>query len=127
MDIQDLGIFWQLTIKTMDDLNIVSNENLTLEMYVMQLMHLKNIENEGETKIDKWPQIDTQIILDQKIKIAVQINGKTREIIEVIKNLDKDNLIKESKTHKKINDSLVNKKIIKTVFVKNRIINYLVK
>ena len=28
----------------MDDIKVVSNENLTLEMYVMQLIHLKNIE-----------------------------------------------------------------------------------
>ena len=28
----------------MDDLRIVGNENLTLEMYIMQLMHLKNID-----------------------------------------------------------------------------------
>ena len=46
LDIQDIGLFWQLTIKTIDDLRIVSNENLTLEMYVMQLVHLKNIEAE---------------------------------------------------------------------------------
>jgi len=48
LDSQDLGIFWQLTIKTMDDLRIVGNENLTLEMYVMQLMHLKNIDQKEE-------------------------------------------------------------------------------
>ena len=49
LDSQDLGIFWQLTIKTMDDLRIVGNENLTLEMYVMQLMHLKNIDQKQES------------------------------------------------------------------------------
>ena len=48
LDSQDLGIFWQLTIKTIDDLKIVGNENLTLEMYVMQLMHLKNIDQKTE-------------------------------------------------------------------------------
>ena len=48
LDSQDLGIFWQLTIKTMNDLNIVGNENLTLEMYIMQLMHLKNIDQKKE-------------------------------------------------------------------------------
>jgi len=47
LDSQDLGIFWQLTIKTMDDLRIIGNENLTLEMYVMQLMHLKNIDQKS--------------------------------------------------------------------------------
>ena len=45
IDMQDIGLFWQLTIKTIDDLRIVGNENLTLEMYIMQLTHLKNIEN----------------------------------------------------------------------------------
>ena len=48
IDMQDIGLFWQLTIKTIDDLRIVGNENLTLEMYIMQLIHLKNIENKKE-------------------------------------------------------------------------------
>jgi len=61
LDVHDLGLFWQLTIKTINDLKIVSNENLALEMYIMQLIHLKGIENESseneatskEEKIDK--------------------------------------------------------------------------
>jgi len=48
IDMQDIGLFWQLTIKTIDDLRIVGNENLTLEMYIMQLMHLKNISERKE-------------------------------------------------------------------------------
>ena len=43
IDMQDLGLFWQLTLKTIDDLRIIGNENLTLEMYVMQLTHLKKL------------------------------------------------------------------------------------
>ena len=48
IDMQDIGLFWQLTIKTIDDLRIVGNENLTLEMYVIQLMHLKNLEEKKD-------------------------------------------------------------------------------
>ena len=48
IDMQDIGLFWQLTIKTIDDLRIVGNENLTLEMYIMQLVHLKNIDEKRE-------------------------------------------------------------------------------
>ena len=48
IDMQDIGLFWQLTIKTIDDLRIVGNENLALEMFVMQLVHLKNIEKKKE-------------------------------------------------------------------------------
>ena len=46
INMQDIGLFWQLTIKTIDDLKIVGNENLSLEMYIMQLTHIKNIEND---------------------------------------------------------------------------------
>jgi DNA polymerase III subunit gamma/tau len=48
IDMQDIGLFWQLTIKTIEDLRIVGNENLMLEMYIMQLVHLKNIDEKKE-------------------------------------------------------------------------------
>jgi len=51
IDMQDIGLFWQLTIKTIDDLRIVGNENLTLEMYIMQLVHLKKIDSIKDTSV----------------------------------------------------------------------------
>jgi DNA polymerase-3 subunit gamma/tau len=48
LNAEDLGIFWQLTIKTIEDLKFVANENLALEMYIMQLMHVKNINSEED-------------------------------------------------------------------------------
>jgi len=41
INIDDIGLFWQLTIKTIDDLRIVNDEEITLEMYILQLLHLK--------------------------------------------------------------------------------------
>ena len=46
IDISDIGLFWQLTVKTIDDLRIVNDEEITLEMYVMQLLHLKGIKSQ---------------------------------------------------------------------------------
>jgi len=81
----------------------------------------------GELATDKWPEIDQKFILNEKIKIAIQINGKTKEIIEVKKDLIEKDAISESKKNIKIYDNLKNKEIIKTIFVKNKIINYLLK
>jgi DNA polymerase-3 subunit gamma/tau len=61
LDAQDLGIFWQLTIKTMDDLRIVGNENLALEMYVMQLMHIKNIDQREELSTESYLNSESQV------------------------------------------------------------------
>ena len=81
----------------------------------------------GEVATDKWPEINQKFILVEKIKIAIQINGKTKEIISVKKDLSEKDAINESKKNIKIYNSLKNKEIIKTIFVKNKIINYLLK
>ena len=73
-----------------------------------------------------WPKIDKKNISNE-IKIAVQINGKTREIITIKKDLNEKEIntiiLKGSKAKK----YLENGKILKTIFVKNKIINYIVK
>jgi len=91
--------------------------------------HLANecLELIGEKKIDKWPDFDNKLKNNEKVKIAIQINGKTKELIEIEKDLDEKKALDESKKNKKVSDSLKNKRIIKTIFVKNRIINYLIK
>ena len=53
LEMQDISIFWQLTLKTIDDLKILSNEKLTLEMFVMQLMHIKEINESDKNMIKK--------------------------------------------------------------------------
>ena len=57
IDMQDIALFWQLTIKTIDDLRLVGNENLTLEMYIVQLVHLKNFDSKKE--IVKGPGLES--------------------------------------------------------------------
>ena len=74
---------------------------------------------------NKWPVIDKKNILNET-KLAVQINGKTRDILTVKKNLlekeIKKIVLENSKAKKYINE----KKITKTIFVKNKIINYII-
>jgi len=84
LDSQDIGIFWQLTIKTMDDLRIVGNENLTLEMYVMQLMHLKNIDQKTEYTPDLYSNEES---IDPKRVLTPNYNEKDdKKINNVYKN-----------------------------------------
>ena len=47
---QDLGLFWQLTIKTIEDLKTVSSEKVALEMFLIQLMHVKNMDDNEAVK-----------------------------------------------------------------------------
>ncbi|MDC0344139.1 leucine--tRNA ligase [Pelagibacteraceae bacterium] len=74
-----------------------------------------------------WPKINNTLLEKQSIKIAIQINGKTKEIIEMQKNLSEKEATENSKKNDRIKNSLNGKKIIRTIFVKNKIINYLIK
>ena len=76
VDMKDIGLFWQLTIKTIDDLKIVSNENLSLEMFIMQLLHLKNIDEDKEmdNTLNVKPKIQENLqgekIEDKKVETS---------------------------------------------------------
>ena len=72
---------------------------------------------------DIWPKISTEIM--DEIKFAVQIDGKTRDIITVKKNLDKDEISAIILKNSKAKRFIENKKILKTIFVKDKIINYI--
>jgi len=85
------------------------------------------LEQLGIKEINNWPKIEKELIASQKVKIAIQINGKTREIIQVEKDLNEKDVINESKRNEKISKNLISKKITRIIFVKNKIINFLVK
>ena len=98
IDMQDIGLFWQLTIKTIDDLRIVGNENLTLEMYVMQLIHLKNLEDKKETtNSNESSSIETENFSSKKIdenKIESNLSNKAKNQLKSTEQI-KTNPIKK--------------------------------
>ncbi len=80
----------------------------------------------GVKEVKSWPKIDTKLILKEKIKMAIQINGKTRDVIEIEKGLNQISVEKLCKNNFKIKDKILNKSINKIIFVKDRIINFII-
>ena len=99
ISIDDIGLFWQFTIKTIDDLKIVNDDEISLEMYVMQLLHLKRIKPSSIEKLEEG----TAIPNDKKKEISKQEEGlKENDSLKVksqLKNTDqiKTNLIEQPK------------------------------
>ena len=111
----------------------IDNKNLTNGLIkIMKLMipftpHLAHecLSNLNCEHISKWPEIDIKAIDNLKINIAVQINGKTRDIISIRKDLKEKDIDKLIRASSKANKFIKDKKIIKTIFIKNKIINYI--
>ena len=75
----------------------------------------------------KWPQIDKELIQSKKSNIVVQINGKKRSIISIESNLDEDSVLKIIKNDSSLDKYFIEKKIFKTIYIKDRIINLILK
>ncbi len=81
----------------------------------------------GENEYQNWPEIDKKFLYNEIVNIVIQINGKKRGIISVNKDINETNLIKEIKKDDKLNKFFDENKINKTFFVKNRLMNILLK
>ena len=80
----------------------------------------------GTNNVSKWPAVDKKLIDKEKIKIAVQLNGRTKTILEVEKNINQNDVVEICKKNVKMSRNLANSKIKKTIFVKNKIINFII-
>ena len=91
--------------------------------------HLANecLSNLNCQKVNEWPEINTSALESASINMVIQVNGKTRDVLNVGKDIaenDLNDLIKKTSKAKKY---IVDKKIIKTIYIRNKIINYIVK
>ena len=92
-----LILFWQFTISTLDELAIVSNQHLSMEMFLLRLMHLSSIKQKKNTDINS---VSENQVMNKEI-------NKQSKPINQIKNIyqaeeSKPEINKETKSKKKI-------------------------
>ena len=100
---ETLILFWQFTIKILEELNAVSNQHLSIEMFLIRLIHLKDFKKNSNT-INENINLDKEKIshspLSQKKQDSdlFKIKDKT-ETVGQIKNVvqEKDIKLKENK------------------------------
>ena len=81
IDSETLILFWQFTIKTLDELDIVSNQNLSIEMFLLRLIYLSGTKSENNDPVkDDLKQKKENVFNDISNKDTVnQIRNVTQE------------------------------------------------
>ena len=74
-----------------------------------------------------WPSVESKFLINEEVTIVVQINGKRRGEMKVEKDLNKDLVLKKIDSIDSVRDILAKGKIVREVFVPNKIINIVVK
>ena len=91
--------------------------------------HLANecLEKLNYNKDINWPDVEQKYLNTETINVVIQINGKKRAIISVENDIQENEIINQIKNKQLIDKYVKNGKIVKTIYVKNRLINYIVK
>ena len=104
VDTEVLILFWQFAISSLEELDIVSNQHLSIEMFLIRLMHLssiklnKNLDQEGsndnlENRIldkEKEQKSEDNSIIVNQIKNIAQEEKQKPEVKPEIKAFDKN-------------------------------------
>ena len=114
----------KITTKVLTD-NIIKIMKLMIP-FTPHLAH-ECLSNLNCKEANKWPKINEKVLENIKINMVIQVNGKTRDVLNIEKNLNQTEIDKLIMKSSKANKHLINKKIIKTIFIKNKIINYIIK
>ena len=98
---ETMMLFWQFTIKTMDELNIVSNQNLSIEMFLIRLLYLKHVKqnniletnniNISDNKLNDQDKLFTTTD-DQNLNIKNKTISQIKNISQEEKTLPKTQL-----------------------------------
>ena len=80
-----LILFWQFTIKILQELEIVSNQNLSIEMFLIRLIHLSGIKKNDNEEIDNSINYNTT---------RADLDFKKEDTVDQIKNITQEKKVK---------------------------------
>ena len=85
------------------------------------------LDSINEKNISDWPIIDEKYLLNKSNKIVIQFNGKKRGLLECENDIKEDNLVKLIKNKNEFQKYFDGKKIVRKIYVKNKLINFITK
>ena len=81
----------------------------------------------SELTYEDWPKYDKSFILQDEITIAVQLNGKRRSEINISKDEDESSVLDKARSDEKIIAFIGDMKVVKEIYIKDKIVNLVVK
>ena len=88
-------LFWEFALKTIKEINLVNNPNLSIEMFLIQLMYLSNRNSKSKEELEETKNTS----FERKDLQSLKINT---ESVSQIKNIKQE----EAKVEKKNNETI---------------------
>ena len=83
--------------------------------------------NKESIFLASWPEIDESMLVENTVKIAVQVLGKVRWTIEINKDESKESVLEKAKNEENVAKWLEGKNLVKEIYVPWKIVNLVIK
>lgn len=87
----------------------------------------EKLGHKGSIFKSQWPAPDPEALKEELVTIVVQVNGKLRATFDMPVNCSKEDVEKKAFAHEKVQSFIKDKKILKTIYLPNRLINLVVR
>ena len=115
--------------ENIDVTNLKENYLKIIKIMSPILPHLTSecLEDLNEEIKVTWPNIERKYLDQDEIKIVIQFNGKKRGVVNCKKDINENELIKLARNIQELKKYFLNSEITKSIYVKNKIINFIIK
>ncbi len=83
--------------------------------------------NTGSVHTALWPVVDEKYLVENEINLSVAINGKMRGVIKVAPDAEEGIVVELAKKEANVTKYLFEGELVKTIYVKGRTLNFVVK
>ena len=90
-----------------------------------ELWHIT--KHSGSVHEQAWPEHDEAALVKDEIEIAVQINGKVRDRVNISVDADREEITNKVLSLEKVSKAIEGKTVIKTIIIPERLVNIVVK
>ena len=131
--IANLHEMYNFMNKSIEKLNKSDNlrENYIKILYLLSpiLPHFASecLEDLGVKNENLWPDVDAKFLKDNNVEIVIQINGKKRAVISALMGIKESEVIIQAKESQYFKKNCNDKKIEKSIYIENRLLNLIVK
>ncbi|MFH1404695.1 MAG: leucine--tRNA ligase [Patescibacteria group bacterium] len=87
----------------------------------------EQLGNKDSVFDQKWPQFDPELVKDDLIELAIQVNGKLRGTVEISPEADEQTASASSKQVDNVAKHLEGKTVVKIIYLPGRMINFVIK
>jgi len=87
----------------------------------------EQLGGEGSVHVASWPTYDDAQLIEETVTVAVQVNGKLRGTVQVATGSEEAAAVELAQVDERVKAHLDGKQIVKTIYVPNKLLNFVVR